>query len=189
MNSEQLAQRDEKIVAAWEMASVIVSVLITSWVVVPLAGSNRLGSVVPALLAIAFRSYSQPLLILTAVPFGFFGAILGHLLLGYDISIMSMLGFLAAAQAALATPSWKADRWAPSPAITAARALSTRGRGRSRTVSQGRGWLATRTRNPAATRRRASRSARLASRCARSAAAAAARGTKAASRSARSPAV
>jgi len=50
-----------------------------------------------ALLAIAFRSYSQPLLILTAVPFGFFGAILGHLLLGHDISIMSMLGFLAAA--------------------------------------------------------------------------------------------
>lgn len=49
------------------------------------------------LLAIAFRSYSQPLLIMTAVPFGFFGAILGHLLLGYDISIMSMLGFLAAA--------------------------------------------------------------------------------------------
>lgn len=50
-----------------------------------------------ALLAIAFRSYSQPLLILTAVPFGFFGAILGHLLMGYSISIMSMLGFLAAA--------------------------------------------------------------------------------------------
>ncbi|MEX2964545.1 efflux RND transporter permease subunit [Microbulbifer sp. TYP-18] len=50
-----------------------------------------------ALLAIAFRSYSQPLLILTAVPFGFFGALVGHLLLGYDISIMSMLGFLAAA--------------------------------------------------------------------------------------------
>ncbi|MCW8126173.1 efflux RND transporter permease subunit [Microbulbifer halophilus] len=49
------------------------------------------------LLAIAFRSYSQPLLIMTAVPFGFFGAILGHLLLGYEISIMSMLGFLAAA--------------------------------------------------------------------------------------------
>ncbi|WP_226665148.1 efflux RND transporter permease subunit [Microbulbifer aggregans] len=50
-----------------------------------------------ALLAIAFRSYSQPLLILTAIPFGFFGAILGHLLMGYNISIMSMLGFLAAA--------------------------------------------------------------------------------------------
>ncbi|SDK55247.1 efflux RND transporter permease subunit [Microbulbifer yueqingensis] len=50
-----------------------------------------------ALLAIAFRSYSQPLLILTAVPFGFFGAIVGHLMFGYDISMMSMLGFLAAA--------------------------------------------------------------------------------------------
>ncbi|WP_444899515.1 efflux RND transporter permease subunit [Microbulbifer sp. VAAC004] len=50
-----------------------------------------------ALLAIAFRSYSQPLLILTAVPFGFFGAVVGHLLMGHDISIMSMLGFLAAA--------------------------------------------------------------------------------------------
>ena len=50
-----------------------------------------------ALLAIAFRSYSQPLLILTAVPFGFFGAIVGHLLTGHNISLMSMLGFLAAA--------------------------------------------------------------------------------------------
>ncbi|MFA0812426.1 efflux RND transporter permease subunit [Microbulbifer epialgicus] len=50
-----------------------------------------------ALLAIAFRSYSQPLLILTAVPFGFFGAVVGHLLMGHNISIMSMLGFLAAA--------------------------------------------------------------------------------------------
>ncbi|WP_445359189.1 efflux RND transporter permease subunit [Microbulbifer sp. ANSA005] len=50
-----------------------------------------------ALLAIAFRSYSQPLLILTAVPFGFFGALVGHLLMGHNISIMSMLGFLAAA--------------------------------------------------------------------------------------------
>ena len=50
-----------------------------------------------ALLAIAFRSYSQPLLILTAVPFGFFGAIVGHLLTGHNISMMSMLGFLAAA--------------------------------------------------------------------------------------------
>ncbi|MFV8783425.1 efflux RND transporter permease subunit [Microbulbifer sp. SA54] len=50
-----------------------------------------------ALLAIAFRSYSQPLLILTAVPFGFFGAIVGHLITGHNVSLMSMLGFLAAA--------------------------------------------------------------------------------------------
>ncbi|MCH9690966.1 MAG: efflux RND transporter permease subunit [Gammaproteobacteria bacterium] len=50
-----------------------------------------------ALLAIAFRSYSQPLLILTAVPFGFVGAVLGHLLFGYNIDMMSLLGLLAAA--------------------------------------------------------------------------------------------
>ncbi|GMG87776.1 efflux RND transporter permease subunit [Biformimicrobium ophioploci] len=50
-----------------------------------------------ALLAIAFRSYAQPLLILTAVPFGFFGAVVGHLITGHNISMMSLLGFLAAA--------------------------------------------------------------------------------------------
>lgn len=50
-----------------------------------------------ALMAVAFRSYVQPLLILTAVPFGFMGAVIGHLLLGHDISMMSFFGFLACA--------------------------------------------------------------------------------------------
>ena len=49
------------------------------------------------LMAIAFKSYSQPFLILTAVPFGFVGAVLGHLIMGLDISMMSVLGFFAAA--------------------------------------------------------------------------------------------
>jgi multidrug efflux pump subunit AcrB len=49
------------------------------------------------LMAIAFRSYSQPLIILTAIPFGFMGAILGHLIYGMSFSIMSYLGFVAAA--------------------------------------------------------------------------------------------
>jgi multidrug efflux pump subunit AcrB len=49
------------------------------------------------LMAIAFRSYWQPLLILTAIPFGFVGVILGHLVMNETISIMSMLGFLACA--------------------------------------------------------------------------------------------
>ncbi len=49
------------------------------------------------LIAIAFRSYSQPIIILTAVPFGFMGAIIGHLIFGLDISIMSYLGIAAAA--------------------------------------------------------------------------------------------
>ncbi len=51
--------------------------------------------VVLALFAVAFRSIFQPFLVLLAVPFGFMGAVFGHLLLGYDISMMSFFGFLA----------------------------------------------------------------------------------------------
>ncbi len=49
------------------------------------------------LMAVAFRSYWQPFLILTAVPFGFMGAVLGHLVMGREVSLMSMLGFFACA--------------------------------------------------------------------------------------------
>lgn len=51
--------------------------------------------IIYALMAIAFRSYGQPLLILTAVPFGFMGAIIGHIIMGREISMLSVLGFLA----------------------------------------------------------------------------------------------
>ncbi|MGB1092976.1 MAG: efflux RND transporter permease subunit, partial [Oceanobacter sp.] len=47
------------------------------------------------LLAIPFKSYSQPLLIMTVIPFGFAGAMLGHLMLGYGLSIMSIMGIVA----------------------------------------------------------------------------------------------
>ncbi|HJL19670.1 MAG TPA: efflux RND transporter permease subunit [Sandaracinaceae bacterium LLY-WYZ-13_1] len=50
-----------------------------------------------ALLAIAFRSYAQPFIIISAIPFGIVGAIIGHLLLGYDLSLMSMMGVVALA--------------------------------------------------------------------------------------------
>tara|TARA_R110001592_G_scaffold356278_1_gene657812 strand:- start:66323 stop:69454 length:3132 start_codon:yes stop_codon:yes gene_type:complete len=50
-----------------------------------------------ALLAIEFRSYWQPIIILSAVPFGIAGAILGHMLFGKEISMPSMMGVLAAA--------------------------------------------------------------------------------------------
>ncbi len=50
-----------------------------------------------ALLAIPFRSYSQPLLIMAAIPFGIVGAIFGHMIMGYDLSIMSMFGIVALA--------------------------------------------------------------------------------------------
>jgi multidrug efflux pump subunit AcrB len=48
-----------------------------------------------ALLAIPFRSYSQPLLIMVAIPFGIVGAIFGHVLMGYALSIMSVFGIVA----------------------------------------------------------------------------------------------
>jgi len=48
-----------------------------------------------ALMAIPLRSYLQPFLIMTAIPFGAGGAILGHLVAGHDLSIMSMFGGLA----------------------------------------------------------------------------------------------
>ncbi len=48
-----------------------------------------------ALLAIPFRSYSQPLLIMAAIPFGMAGAVLGHLIMGYDLSILSIFGIVA----------------------------------------------------------------------------------------------
>ena len=51
--------------------------------------------VIYALLAIPFRSYSQPLLVMVAIPFGIVGAILGHFIMGYDLSILSMFGIVA----------------------------------------------------------------------------------------------
>jgi multidrug efflux pump subunit AcrB len=50
-----------------------------------------------AMMAIAFRSYWQPIIILTAIPFGVMGAIFGHLIMGYNISIFSFLGVMACA--------------------------------------------------------------------------------------------
>jgi len=49
------------------------------------------------LLAIPFRSYSQPLIIMSAIPFGIIGAIMGHLLMGFTLSIMSVFGIVALA--------------------------------------------------------------------------------------------
>jgi multidrug efflux pump subunit AcrB len=47
------------------------------------------------LLAVAFRSYLQPLIVLVAIPFGTVGAVLGHILLGYDLSLVSLMGMVA----------------------------------------------------------------------------------------------
>ncbi len=48
-----------------------------------------------ALMAVAFRSYVQPAIIVSAIPFGLVGAVFGHVLLGFNISIMTMMGLVA----------------------------------------------------------------------------------------------
>lgn len=50
-----------------------------------------------SLLAIPFKSYSQPILVMAIIPFGAVGAILGHLILGEDLSVMSIMGIVALA--------------------------------------------------------------------------------------------
>lgn len=50
-----------------------------------------------ALMAIAFNSYIQPLLIAMAIPFGFVGAVAGHAVMGETVSIISFLGLVALA--------------------------------------------------------------------------------------------
>ena len=48
-----------------------------------------------ALLAIPLSSYVQPLIIMSAIPFGLVGAVWGHILLGRDMTMMSMFGLVA----------------------------------------------------------------------------------------------
>jgi len=48
-----------------------------------------------ALLAVPLRSYFQPLVIMLVIPFGAVGAALGHLLMGYDLTMYSVIGIVA----------------------------------------------------------------------------------------------
>ena len=51
--------------------------------------------VIFALLAVPFKSYTQPLIVMAAIPFGIVGAIFGHLVMGFSLSIISMFGIIA----------------------------------------------------------------------------------------------
>ncbi len=53
------------------------------------------------LLAIAFKSYSQPLLIMIAIPFAFIGMIFGNLITDVPFGVMSVFGFFAASGVAV----------------------------------------------------------------------------------------
>jgi len=50
-----------------------------------------------SLIAVLFRSYFQPLIVMAAIPYALVGAILGHLIMGYPFTILSMIGGVALA--------------------------------------------------------------------------------------------
>ena len=50
-----------------------------------------------ALLAVPFKSFSQPIVVMSAIPFGMVGAVLGHLIMGHNLSLLSMFGLVGLA--------------------------------------------------------------------------------------------
>ncbi|CUH40387.1 Multidrug transporter MdtB [Jannaschia seosinensis] len=50
-----------------------------------------------ALLSLAFGSYFRPLIVLGVIPFGFVGALIGHALLGLNLTILSLFGVIGLA--------------------------------------------------------------------------------------------
>jgi multidrug efflux pump subunit AcrB len=51
--------------------------------------------VIYALMAIPFKSYIQPLVVMSIIPFGFVGAVWGHVIMGLNLTILSMFGLVA----------------------------------------------------------------------------------------------
>ena len=51
--------------------------------------------VIYSLLAVPLRSYTQPLIIMAVIPFGLVGAVIGHLIMGLAVSMMSLFGVVA----------------------------------------------------------------------------------------------
>jgi len=63
-------------------------------------GSLQLGIVIVlfaiyCLLALPLKSYVQPVLIMSVIPFGIIGAIIGHWIMGVTLTILSILGLMA----------------------------------------------------------------------------------------------
>lgn len=52
-------------------------------------------AVIFTIIAIQMRSYALPVAVVVAIPFGAAGAVLGHYILGFDLSIVSMFGIIA----------------------------------------------------------------------------------------------
>ncbi|AOT07949.1 efflux RND transporter permease subunit [Pseudoalteromonas luteoviolacea] len=51
--------------------------------------------IIYALMAIPFKSYIQPLIVMSVIPFGLIGSVIGHWIMSMELTIMSLLGMLA----------------------------------------------------------------------------------------------
>ncbi|MCP4060657.1 MAG: efflux RND transporter permease subunit, partial [Pseudoalteromonas sp.] len=51
--------------------------------------------IIYSLLAIPLKSYMQPIIVMSVIPFGMIGAVIGHWVMGMELTIMSLLGMLA----------------------------------------------------------------------------------------------
>ena len=51
--------------------------------------------VIYAMLAIPLNSYIQPMVIMIAIPFGLVGAVIGHIIMGFSLSVLSLFGIVA----------------------------------------------------------------------------------------------
>ena len=60
-------------------------------------GAVGLLLVIYILLAIPFKSYSQPIIVMSIIPFGLIGAVVGHWIMGISLTLLSFMGMLALA--------------------------------------------------------------------------------------------
>lgn len=51
--------------------------------------------VIFVMLGVVFKSYVQPLIIMISIPFGIVGAVIGHMIMGFHLSVISMMGITA----------------------------------------------------------------------------------------------
>ncbi len=88
------------------------------------------------LLAVPLRSYVQPLVIMSAIPFGFVGALIGHILMGRDMSMVSLIGLVAASGVvvndSLVLVNWVNERHREGTPLE--RAVRTAGKARFRPI-------------------------------------------------------
>jgi multidrug efflux pump subunit AcrB len=60
-----------------------------------ITGGLGLAILIYILLAIPFKSYFQPLIVMSVIPFGLVGAVIGHWIMGMDLTLLSFMGMLA----------------------------------------------------------------------------------------------